>query len=298
MSAYVPHPLVVAVAGGVVDNGARQADAERFAATWPTYDSPPASTDKVVAALVDGSKAVAKLAEATEDDADAVAHQLTTCWQADPPAAIGDHDWQMIPEGLLDQLEKAMVRIGTTLSTEDDVQKGLGEAVGAFVATWWSAAPPAVSGEDLEVVGNARRLADEFIDHADAAEALTVSGYLGGSIDDRQFFYLEPTLQAWLLIQADDIVSMVRVPDDKQPFGCKPDAIWVKGYAPVIHSDVKLTKQAIAARILSRDFTTAAVAIDTLTRGRNAAPGITFGEDILGHGFSNHGWWCLKGGGR
>jgi hypothetical protein len=174
------------------------------------------------------------------------------------------------------------------------VKNALWKTVGNLRAATWPTSPVVASrpGEALET--QAQRLAKNFIGHADAPEVLTLSGYLGGviKVDDMewQFFYLGQTLQLWLLIQPSDIVSMARVLDDKQPFGCKPDTIWVKGYTPVIHSDGKLTEQAIEARIRTRDLTTVAIAIDVLSRSTNAAPANAFGEEILGLGFSRFGW--------
>jgi hypothetical protein len=301
MSTYPPHPLVVAVAGGVVENGAHRTDAELFAATWQSFAPRLAIGDEMAALVQDLAKADAagRLAGVAKGKADDEARTLVTELQN----AISADRARVIPIKLLKKLEKPMAEIGkaSAKGDEDDITESLRDVVGDVVASWGGAA--AARRGDPEVIANARRLTNRYISDADASEVLIASGYLGGFTSDDhrnqwQALYLEPTMQASLLIRTDGIVTMARVPDDKQPFGCKPDAVWIKTYTPAIHSDVKLTKEVIAARLHSRDFTTAAVAIDALTGG-NAAPFRTFGEEILGVGYTTYGPpWCPVGGGR
>jgi hypothetical protein len=170
-----------------------------------------------------------------------------------------------------------------------------------FQAGWrpigWTSSETALQA-NAQVEERAKTVAKDFAKNADASQVLALAGYLGAvpSVDDGkwQFLYLDRTLQSWLLVQRADIVSLARVPDEKEPFGCKPDIIWLRSYSSVIQGNARLTEDAIAAQISRGDFTTAAVAIGVLTRDANASPGGTFGEELLGQGFSVF-YPCSKG---
>jgi hypothetical protein len=187
MSEHDPHPLVVALAGGLLGDEASQA-AERLVARWPNAQ-----------------------------------------WGS----GGGASDRTQVPE---DQ-------------ESEQGQKGEQDQGGEQSQTKkWT---------------NPSDLADEFVRNSTLANLITFSGYVGGKLNlkDRgtwQYFYLDRVLRSWILIEAKNIVRASRVRDDKQPFRCGRDTIWLKSFEPVISGDTKLTSDDISGRIYRREFTVAA----------------------------------------
>jgi len=221
------------------------------------------------------------------------ADKLMRSWRS---AATGDDLVPAIPARVVEELTTRIAEIGMTVSDEQQIASELRAAVADSVNSWQASAPFLAVEPDSAITTEAQNLAADFASHADASEILTAPGYLGAAPSvyepARQFFYLNESLQSWWLIRPSDILSLARVPDEKQPFGCKPDRIWLKSYTPVISGDARLSQQAIEEKIGSSDFTPAAAAVAALTRDMPASPGDTFGEEIIGQGFSRF-HWCL-----
>jgi hypothetical protein len=95
--------------------------------------------------------------------------------------------------------------------------------------------------------GEEAKAAEEELKNAAEAESPPISQ------TDWLVFYLDASLQTWLLVQREAIVLRRTVHDELSPFGSH-DVIWVRGQAPIRRGS---GPQSIQQRFLTGDFTRA-----------------------------------------